>query len=261
LVAAHTTSRCGWCSRPTRSLADEQCSFDKRPVVVGMGHGPSRASVHHGWRVDVCGGFLQSDADRDPPPLTDLRFLAKPAVPTLASAACCRPMSSEHEHSTPRVRRRPNRLDAGVDELFQDGRDQRPLSRVKIPPANLQPSYLRESRVFASELADSMGCASQSGKLRRARHETGDIDYVAPEERIAVFDDDGTLCSERTYPFPVAFALDQVQAMAPQELFKSVLAGDLKGILSGGYHALIAVVAATNYGNLSASEKPNWNHR
>jgi hypothetical protein len=33
---------------------------------------------------------------------------------------------------------------------------------VKIPPANLQPSYVREAQAFAGELADSMGCASQS---------------------------------------------------------------------------------------------------
>jgi hypothetical protein len=33
---------------------------------------------------------------------------------------------------------------------------------VKIPPANLQPSYVRESQAFADELADSLGCTSQS---------------------------------------------------------------------------------------------------
>jgi phosphoglycolate phosphatase-like HAD superfamily hydrolase len=83
----------------------------------------------------------------------------------------------------------------------------------------------------------------------------GGMDYVAPEERIATFDNDGTLWSERPYPFPVAFALDRVKAMAPQhpewwdkEPFKSALAGDLKGMLSGGYHALIAIVAATHSG-------------
>ena len=77
----------------------------------------------------------------------------------------------------------------------------------------------------------------------------------APEERIATFDNDGTLWSERPYPFQVAFALDRVKAMAPQhpewqdqEPFKSVLAGDLKGMLSGGYHALIEIVAATHSG-------------
>jgi hypothetical protein len=45
----------------------------------------------------------------------------------------------------------------------------------------------------------------------------GGVDYVAPEERIATFDNDGTLWSERPYPFQIAFALDQVKAMAPQE--------------------------------------------
>jgi phosphoglycolate phosphatase-like HAD superfamily hydrolase len=85
--------------------------------------------------------------------------------------------------------------------------------------------------------------------------EAGGTDYVAPEQRIATFDNDGTLWSERPYPFQVAFALDRVKAMAPQhpewrdkEPFKSVLAGDLKGMLVGGYHALIAIVAATHSG-------------
>jgi hypothetical protein len=85
--------------------------------------------------------------------------------------------------------------------------------------------------------------------------QAGGLDYVAPEQRIATFDNDGTLWSERPYPFQVAFALDRVKAMAPlhpewreQEPFKSVLAGDLKGVLAGGYHALIAIVAATHSG-------------
>src|ERR1700712_3141243 len=84
---------------------------------------------------------------------------------------------------------------------------------------------------------------------------TGGADYVAPEQRIATFDNDGTLWSERPYPFQVAFALDRVKALAPlhpewrdKEPFKSVLTGDLKGMLAGGYHALIAVVAATHSG-------------
>src|SRR5271154_3638209 len=85
--------------------------------------------------------------------------------------------------------------------------------------------------------------------------EAGGKVYVAPEERIATFDNDGTLWSERPYPFQVAFALDRVKAMAPQhpewrdkEPFKAALAGDLKGLLSGGYHALVAIVAATHSG-------------
>jgi phosphoglycolate phosphatase-like HAD superfamily hydrolase len=85
--------------------------------------------------------------------------------------------------------------------------------------------------------------------------EVGGKDYVTPAERIATFDNDGTLWSERPYPFQVAFALDRVKAMAPQhpewqdkEPFKSALTGDLKGLLSGGYHALLGIVAATHSG-------------
>jgi phosphoglycolate phosphatase-like HAD superfamily hydrolase len=85
--------------------------------------------------------------------------------------------------------------------------------------------------------------------------EAGGTDYVPPEKRIATFDNDGTLWSEQPYPFQLAFALDRVKALAPQhpewqdkEPFKSVLAGDIKGMLSGGYHALIAVVSATHAG-------------
>jgi phosphoglycolate phosphatase-like HAD superfamily hydrolase len=85
--------------------------------------------------------------------------------------------------------------------------------------------------------------------------EVGGKDFVAPEQRIATFDNDGTLWSERPYPFQVAFALDRVKAMAPQhpewqdkEPFKSALTGDLKGLLAGGYHALLGIVAATHSG-------------
>jgi phosphoglycolate phosphatase-like HAD superfamily hydrolase len=83
----------------------------------------------------------------------------------------------------------------------------------------------------------------------------GGIDYVAPEERIATFDNDGTLWSEQPYYFQFAFALDRVKAMAPQhpdwqskEPFKSILARDLKGTFAGGEHALIEIVAATHSG-------------
>jgi hypothetical protein len=46
--------------------------------------------------------------------------------------------------------------------------------------------------------------------------EVGGNDYIAPAERIATFDNDGTLWPERPYPFQVAFALDRVKAMALQ---------------------------------------------
>src|SRR5688500_12345814 len=41
-------------------------------------------------------------------------------------------------------------------------------------------------------------------------------DFVSPAERIATFDNDGTLWSEKPVPFQLVFAFDQVKAMAPQ---------------------------------------------
>lgn len=79
--------------------------------------------------------------------------------------------------------------------------------------------------------------------------------FVPPEERVAVFDNDGTLWAEMPVYAQLAFAFDRVKALAPahpewkeREPFKSVLAGDLKGALAGGEKALLEVVAATHAG-------------
>jgi hypothetical protein len=76
--------------------------------------------------------------------------------------------------------------------------------------------------------------------------EAGGKDFVAPEERIATFDNDGTLWSERPCPFQVAFVLDRVKALAPRhpewrdkEPFRSALAADLRGMLSGDTMGLL----------------------
>jgi phosphoglycolate phosphatase-like HAD superfamily hydrolase len=80
-------------------------------------------------------------------------------------------------------------------------------------------------------------------------------DYVAPERRIATFDNDGTLWSEQPYYFQLIFALDLVKAMAPQHPewqskapFKAILAGDLKEAFAGGQQALLEIVTATHSG-------------
>ena len=84
----------------------------------------------------------------------------------------------------------------------------------------------------------------------------GSPDFVPGDERIAVFDNDGTLWAEQPIYFQLAFALDRVKALAPQhpewqtrEPFKSVLAGDLKGVMAGGEHALLDIIAAPHAGN------------
>jgi phosphoglycolate phosphatase-like HAD superfamily hydrolase len=87
----------------------------------------------------------------------------------------------------------------------------------------------------------------------------GGPDFVPPAERIAVFDNDGTLWAEQPLPVQLYFALDRVKALAPQhpewktkEPFASLLKGDLKTALAGGDHALLELLMATHAGNTTA---------
>jgi len=80
-------------------------------------------------------------------------------------------------------------------------------------------------------------------------------DYVPPGERIATFDNDGTLWAEQPMYVQALFAVDRVKALAPQhpewqtqEPFASVLKGDLKGALAGGDKALLEILMATHAG-------------
>lgn len=82
---------------------------------------------------------------------------------------------------------------------------------------------------------------------------TGSADYVAPAQRIAVFDNDGTLWAEQPLYFQALFAFDRVKALAPEhpewktkEPFASVLSGNMAGALAGGEKALIELVMATH---------------
>jgi hypothetical protein len=77
----------------------------------------------------------------------------------------------------------------------------------------------------------------------------GSPDFVPPAERIAVFDNDGTLWAEQPMYFQLLFAIDRVKALAPQhpewkdkEPFASLLKGDAKGALAGGEHAILEIV-------------------
>ncbi len=83
----------------------------------------------------------------------------------------------------------------------------------------------------------------------------GGKDFVPEPERVAAFDNDGTLWAEQPFYFQLVFALDRVKALAPKhpewkekEPFKSVLAGDLKSVLAGGEHALVELIMATHAG-------------
>jgi phosphoglycolate phosphatase-like HAD superfamily hydrolase len=80
-------------------------------------------------------------------------------------------------------------------------------------------------------------------------------DFVPPNERIATFDNDGTLWAEQPLYFQFLFAIDRVKVLAPQhpewkekEPFASVLKGDIKGALAGGKKALLEIVTVTHSG-------------
>jgi hypothetical protein len=87
----------------------------------------------------------------------------------------------------------------------------------------------------------------------------GSTSFVPVPERIATFDNDGTLWSEQPMYFQLFFALDRVKALAPQhpewktkEPFASLLKGDVKGALAGGEKAIAEIVMVTHAGMTTA---------
>jgi hypothetical protein len=79
--------------------------------------------------------------------------------------------------------------------------------------------------------------------------------FVPPAERIATFDNDGTLWCEQPLPVQLYFVLDRVKVLAPQhpewtaqEPFASLLKGDVQAALAGGDRALLELVMATHAG-------------
>jgi hypothetical protein len=96
----------------------------------------------------------------------------------------------------------------------------------------------------------------------------GSRDFVPMTERIAVFDNDGTLWCEQPMYVQLAFALDRVKSLAVKhpewrttEPFKSALAGDFKVIATSGERGLVELVMATHAGMNTeefATVSGNW---
>jgi hypothetical protein len=89
------------------------------------------------------------------------------------------------------------------------------------------------------------------GKVTRE----GSANFVPVAERIATFDNDGTLWAEQPMYFQLLFALDRVKALAPQhpewknkEPFASLLKGDVKNALAGGEKSMLEIVMSTHAG-------------
>ncbi len=84
----------------------------------------------------------------------------------------------------------------------------------------------------------------------------GSADFVPPAERIAVFDNDGTLWPEAPVPFQAAFAFDEIKRLAPQDpelaadpMVQASLQGDIGKLLEGKHHeGLLRMLALTHAG-------------
>jgi hypothetical protein len=83
----------------------------------------------------------------------------------------------------------------------------------------------------------------------------GGPDFVAPPDRIATFDNDGTLWVEQPMYVQLAFALDRVKTLAPmhqewkdKQPFKAVLEGDMKALAESGENGLVEIIMVTHAG-------------
>lgn len=84
---------------------------------------------------------------------------------------------------------------------------------------------------------------------------SGSADFVPPPERVAVFDNDGTLWAEQPMYFQEFFLLDRIRALAPshpewttREPYRSALAGDMKGLVVSGEKGIAELMAVTHTG-------------
>lgn len=83
----------------------------------------------------------------------------------------------------------------------------------------------------------------------------GGPDFIPVAERVATFDNDGTLWCEQPVYFQAAFAFDRIRALAPQhpewktlQPFKAVLEKDAKTLAASGEKGLLRIIAATHAG-------------
>jgi phosphoglycolate phosphatase-like HAD superfamily hydrolase len=92
-------------------------------------------------------------------------------------------------------------------------------------------------------------------KFVRAVTDKSSPNYVLPEQRIATFDNDGTLWAEQPMYFQAFFAFDRVKAIAPQhpewkdrQPFKAILENDRKALLASGEKGAMEILMASHAG-------------
>lgn len=125
---------------------------------------------------------------------------------------------------------------------------------VSMSTATLVPGEHAQDQVPLPSWNDGPAKQSILDFVRRVTT-TGDPQFVKPEERIAVFDNDGTLWTEQPMIFQVEFILDRLKTLAPQHpewkedpLIGAVLKGDLQPVVAGGLEAAVKIVMVTHAG-------------
>ncbi|WP_082714820.1 HAD family phosphatase [Falsirhodobacter sp. alg1] len=131
-------------------------------------------------------------------------------------------------------------------------------SRGFVTGLGLAAAMLTSTAALAQDLPSWNDTASRQAIVDFVTAATteGDEGYVAPEDRIAVFDNDGTLWSEYPTYFQALFIFDRVREMAPdhpewadEQPFKGVLDGDMAAVAATGEEGLMKLVAVTHAGS------------
>src|SRR2546428_774457 len=134
------------------------------------------------------------------------------------------------------------------------------LAAAPALPQLLLPTTVR-AQVPAAALASWNDTASRQAIVTFVQRVTGQgsPDFMPPAERIATFDNDGTLWSEHPMYVQLAFALDRVKAMVPmhpewkrKQPFKAVLDGDMKTLAKAGERGLVELIMVTHAGMTTA---------
>lgn len=131
------------------------------------------------------------------------------------------------------------------------------LTAMPVLMGPLRPSIVLAQSDPLSSWNDGPSKSSITSFVARVTTQGG-ADFVAPAERIAVFDNDGTLWAEQPMYVQLAFILDRVRALAPQNLgwktkqpYKAVLDGDMRALAASGEQGLMQLIAVTHAGMTS----------
>jgi phosphoglycolate phosphatase-like HAD superfamily hydrolase len=137
------------------------------------------------------------------------------------------------------------------------------MPHLLSPAGAMRRLLLAAALLFAAVVAQAQSLASWNdspAKLEILKFvadvtTTGSASFVPPAERIAVFDNDGTLWCEQPIYVQLAFALDRVKALATKHPewkttppFDALLKGDVKGVAASGEKGLAQILAVTHAG-------------